>query len=259
MAFRVTADRLDSFVPAVAALGSVQFAGALLAGLNKLVPVDHVCLMRFDDTTRAPVLESATWRGGEHVPEVQRAYLGGLFRHDPNLALAREPALRRGPRLTRLTRTALGDTPYRHVCYDRAGIRDRLTIATLDASRLYCLNLYRGERGGGYGAAEIEVVRGVTAFLAALSVKHGGMVGALLRSRDRADRVDALLARLHALEGSLTRRECEVLARVLLGMTSEGIALDLGIALNSVLTYRKRAYARLGISSQAQLFSLCLR
>jgi DNA-binding CsgD family transcriptional regulator len=45
---------------------------------------------------------------------------------------------------------------------------------------------------------------------------------------------------------------------VLAGMTSEGIALDLGIALSSVLTYRKRGYARLGVTSQAELFALCL-
>ncbi len=49
-----------------------------------------------------------------------------------------------------------------------------------------------------------------------------------------------------------------VLARIVCGMTSEGIALDLGIGVNSVLTYRKRAYAKLRIGSQNALFALCL-
>jgi DNA-binding CsgD family transcriptional regulator len=49
-----------------------------------------------------------------------------------------------------------------------------------------------------------------------------------------------------------------VLARALAGLTSAGIALDLRISLNTVLTYRKRAYGRLGVSSQAELFSRCL-
>ena len=33
----------------------------------------------------------------------------------------------------------------------------------------------------------------------------------------------------------------------------------LGISLHSTLTYRKRAYERLGISSQSQLFAIVLR
>jgi DNA-binding CsgD family transcriptional regulator len=39
-------------------------------------------------------------------------------------------------------------------------------------------------------------------------------------------------------------------------MTAEGIALDLGIGAASVLTYRRRAYRRLGISGINQLLPL---
>ncbi|MCC7100825.1 MAG: hypothetical protein IT500_14670, partial [Rubrivivax sp.] len=45
---------------------------------------------------------------------------------------------------------------------------------------------------------------------------------------------------------------------VLVGMTSDGIAVDLGIGLQSVLTYRKRAYAKLGVCGQRELLSLFL-
>jgi hypothetical protein len=72
-----------AFVPAVAALGGPGFAAAL-AGLNRRVAVDHVCPMRLAGCGRAPVLESASWRGGDHVAAVQQAYLGGLYRHDPH-------------------------------------------------------------------------------------------------------------------------------------------------------------------------------
>jgi DNA-binding CsgD family transcriptional regulator len=56
----------------------------------------------------------------------------------------------------------------------------------------------------------------------------------------------------------LTPREREVCERILLGYTSIGIGLDLNIALSSVLTYRKRAYEKLGIAAQNELFALCL-
>ena len=40
---------------------------------------------------------------------------------------------------------------------------------------------------------------------------------------------------------------------------SEAISQALGISLHSTLTYRKRAYERLGISAQNELFAIVLR
>ena len=64
--------------------------------------------------------------------------------------------------------------------------------------------------------------------------------------------------RLRLLEPNMPKRETEVCAAITLGMTSEAIALNLGISVNTVLTYRKRAYARLGISCQNELLRLVL-
>jgi DNA-binding CsgD family transcriptional regulator len=44
---------------------------------------------------------------------------------------------------------------------------------------------------------------------------------------------------------------------VLDGLTSDAIAWRLDISLNTVKTYRKRAYAKLGINSKTALFTLC--
>lgn len=48
-------------------------------------------------------------------------------------------------------------------------------------------------------------------------------------------------------------REQQVCARVLWGMTNPGIALDLAVQLSTVKTLRRRALARLGISSLGEL------
>ena len=57
---------------------------------------------------------------------------------------------------------------------------------------------------------------------------------------------------------SLTPREQDVCRRILAGYSSEAISQALGISLHSTLTYRKRAYERLGISSQSELFAIVL-
>ncbi len=46
--------------------------------------------------------------------------------------------------------------------------------------------------------------------------------------------------------------------RLLQGMTQDGIASDLGLALPTVKTYRNRAFARLGIHFRNELFARVL-
>ena len=64
------------------------------------------------------------------------------------------------------------------------------------------------------------------------------------------------MQRLQQAAPALTPRECEVCARLLCGMTQDGIANDLGLSLPTVKTYRNRAFARLGIHFKNELFSL---
>lgn len=242
-----------AFAPAVAALGSAGFARELLAALNCCIVADHLSLMRFAGRSLPPVIESAVWRGGEHVAEVQRAYVGGLYRADPSLTYAGNDV-----GVLHLRRDAIADADYRRMCYVRSHLLERVTVVAPDAAGLVLLNVYRREAAGPFAVRDLATVRELAPFLAALAVKHVGMLGALLRSRERSDRITAAAARLYALNGGLTRRETDVLARTLIGMTSVGIALDLRISAHSVLTYRKRAYARLGVAGQAELFALCL-
>jgi DNA-binding CsgD family transcriptional regulator len=42
------------------------------------------------------------------------------------------------------------------------------------------------------------------------------------------------------------------------GYSNEAIALDLGLSFHSVRTYRRRAYAKLNVTSQNELFALIL-
>ena len=69
---------------------------------------------------------------------------------------------------------------------------------------------------------------------------------------------EVLTRRLRQVMPHLTRRELDVCVGIMQGKSSEAIALALGISVNTVLTYRKRAYARLGISSHNELMRLVL-
>ncbi|MDF0601701.1 helix-turn-helix transcriptional regulator [Psychromarinibacter sp. C21-152] len=57
----------------------------------------------------------------------------------------------------------------------------------------------------------------------------------------------------------LTARERTVCGLIAIGLSSEAIALTLDISINTVLTFRKRAYSRLNISTQNELLRMLYR
>jgi DNA-binding CsgD family transcriptional regulator len=57
----------------------------------------------------------------------------------------------------------------------------------------------------------------------------------------------------------LPRREAQVCARVLYGLSSAGIGIDLDVGETTVKTYRKRAYRRLSIGCERELVTWYLR
>lgn len=240
----------------VAALGNPGFNEALLASLVSAARVDHYALIRFDGARTARLVATAS-RAGLHVERgVQEEYLDHFQRLDPNRRLFGRTAPGQ-PLLNRLPRERVPNAHYRLRCYDRPGLVDRISVIAEAEGDWYCLNLFRAEQSGRFGGGETAAIRDSAGLLAALAIKHDRIArpGAILPREARRAGIDA---RLRQLDARLTGREREVLVRVVSGMTSEGIALDLGIGVNSVLTYRKRAYARLRIGSQNELFSLCL-
>jgi len=56
----------------------------------------------------------------------------------------------------------------------------------------------------------------------------------------------------------LSSREAAICARIVTGYSNEAIALDLGISFHSVRTYRRRAYEKLNVTSQNELFAQIL-
>jgi DNA-binding CsgD family transcriptional regulator len=57
---------------------------------------------------------------------------------------------------------------------------------------------------------------------------------------------------------ALSEREAAVCVGIVTGHSNEAIALHLELSINSVRTYRRRAYAKLQITSQNELFALIL-
>lgn len=163
-------------------------------------------------------------------------YLDGWFLQDPLL-----PELRAAPpgsvHLRRLEEVAgaMGED-YRRIFFDRPGLSAKTTLlAAGDRLRLF-VSLYR-ERG-----APAEVDPDLARLAGRLVLMHS--------ERSDAPGFPAPLAVLSA-------RERAVCLGMLSGRKAEAIAAELGVAASTVITYRKRAYGKLGVTSRAGLFAIC--
>lgn len=230
----------------VPALGEPGFGACLLDAMSQALPVGSFSVYR---TGPRPAIFVSGSRG---VPDTTRdcwrAYLSGPIRHDRTLRDAGAPPLR-------VCHITAGEVPPEHRAkvYEAHGVLERVSVVedeVADEGALFAVNFYRHMHQRALSDAQIADFGAAGRLLMALARKHV----ALVRADDGANLSRRLLARCPAL----TLREQEVCLRLLRGMTQEGIAADLGVALPTVKTYRNRAFGRLGIHFRSELFALML-
>lgn len=250
---------LSSLPAAVRLLGAPGFERALLEALHAGCGAAHLAIIAFDQHL-APRLIAAESRGGTALArDAGRAYFGGLFyHHDP----ARGALARQGggdaPLLLRLAARDVADRAWRQQIYERYRLAERLTLLGLAGSHWLALNVYRGTAEGAFAEGEVRALQDGAALLFGLVARHYALRPPAAWRRPTAPPLARLEDLLGRIDARLTRRQVQVCARALLGMTNTAIGLDLGVRAPTVATLRQRAYATLGISGLNELFGLCL-
>ncbi|HSH57547.1 MAG TPA: LuxR C-terminal-related transcriptional regulator [Halomonas sp.] len=234
----------------VATLGNEAFGDYLTTLLRRSLGVEQCILFAYtrDDTMSYLLVDNS--RYPKVAGRLARLYAGGLFRQDPNY-----------PRLRQLLRAGDGranaelitmpeemSPAYRSHLFAFPDLADKVSIMIPDPDTLYYLNLYRDLTRGPFSRQELEGLQSLTPLIASLIRRHY-----------RQARPAALPTRHEDAEAlqALSKRERELCLLLLHGHTLKTIAAELDIALSTAETYRKRAYAKLGVHSKAALLSLC--
>lgn len=131
---------------------------------------------------------------------------------------------------------------YRKAFFESPGFTDKISIIRGTEQGNYYINLYRRDPGFDARFDDEAYSHRLCALVSILLSKHFELNDNL--------RQEGPLA-------FLSEREQQVCRLVLQGKKNETIAAELDVAVSSVITYRKRAYEKLGITSRAQLFALC--
>jgi DNA-binding CsgD family transcriptional regulator len=147
------------------------------------------------------------------------------------------------------------DAEARERLYRAVGIAGKLSLLIRRAEDVLTLSVYRAQNVGRFERQHVERMRTLSGTLAATVERHVEILQpTALNSLDELCKLLADIPR-----GSrLSRQEIAVCARIVTGHSTESIALNLGISTHSVATYRRRAYAKLNVSSQNELFLLLL-
>ncbi|WP_315775951.1 MULTISPECIES: helix-turn-helix transcriptional regulator [unclassified Bradyrhizobium] len=237
----------------VLAIGQPEFPQVLIETLRTVADVGHCMVFTFENQRSARCLLST---GNIAIgPDLGAAYSEHFHTADPN----RDTIFRRraDARYILLPNFARRMYPkgYRKLFFEDSEIVDKAATAIWVGEHCTYVNFYRTAVQGGFAPHERQRIAAVAPIVGAIVARHCQDRAAAM---DPADKFASLFAAGGPLS-VLTAREKDVCRRILEGFTSEAIAGDLGIALNSVFTYRKRAYERLGIASQNELFAIALR
>ena len=245
----------DAIARAISAAGTSEFAPLLLTVLRLMVRADKVELYRGNGDRAGQIVGAAGAEAGTVLGETQVA--GSLGPSDDMEIHGAAPAAthRGGYDQSCITRLVVeSGSNFSH----DSGIVDALMCKWEYAAETRWVVIYRHASNGMYTKADIER-------LCALRPLIVSLVDSEIRAKLRDER-------LYGLEGmtladrlademavSLTMRERAVVARIVLGMNTDAIARELAIKATTVVTFRKRAYAKLCVASRSELFALCMR
>ncbi len=251
-AFRATA--ISDITPALLAIGRPAFPQALMSALRRVADVGHCMVFSFaGERSTACLLDAGNIPIGG---DLGVAYSGHFHQSDPNRDTIFERHADTAPIVLPTFARRMYSDKYRKIFFEDSDIVDKFATAIWVEDTCFYVNFYRITAQGRFTRDQIRRLLSVAPAVSAAVARH--FLPDAAPDDNPMRRLETLLASGEPF-AALTGREKEVCLRILSGFTSEAIAAELGISLHSALTYRKRAYDRLGISSQNELFGLVLR
>jgi DNA-binding CsgD family transcriptional regulator len=260
------ANDIAAFASLVEAVGRDDFGQFFFSFCNEKLGIDSCTVFRFgsEHGPSCILADGGSDSNGRTrtriAKDVAAEYAAEGYRHCPHGALLRSAT---DQPITRIyDPDQLGSRDYRRRYYARADVEHELLLAERLKGHVFYVGLYRGS-GDKFSAETAALLSLYAPFVLNCLVRHTEVMDTLhpraIWTRTTTDRIremlPALCNTLLSDPGHLTRREAEICAWIMVGFSSTAISSGLGISFDTVKTHRKRAYAKLGIGSQNELFT----
>jgi len=175
---------------------------------------------------------------------LSNAYVEGAYHSDPNFPLLN--ALPLGEIIIshfKDFKMGMVDSYQEHF-FKKTDLADKVSILTADKTGRYYINLYRRKGRQSFMEQRVFNESHEAKLLASIISQHFRLTKHISH--------DGPLS-------LLSERERQVCQGILRGKKMEAVGADVGIATSSAITYKKRAFIKLGITSRTSLFNLCHR
>lgn len=235
-------------------IGSVAFWPRLIEFLSDSVGGEHCVVWQLNNEQMRSV-GAASWNGEDHAQRRLTQYAEPKFwRRDPALAIAREHANADESVMVRMDPRHVADSLIRDTLYGQDHICERVVLCKLHSGTALGLSVVRGEDQGPFSESQLDLLGSVSETLLSVLRKHAQIVEARHSYNPVSDQnIPEIEASLRASVPRLSKREAQVCARLICGHQMNAIAAELVVGQETVETYRKRAYERLGVSSKQEL------
>lgn len=253
--------RTDPHLPAALlnAIGEPEFGGSLLAFLWEGFRVEHYTAFMFRDG-RPTAMLSRSIDGTDTAHRQTTLYLDGQhWRRDPTMIAARRGLGASRSQLHQLDVSTMPHNALRDTIYGTTDICERVLMVGQAGSITLGLSVLRSNQGGHFAKAELDELGARVDELIALLGRHARFASCGVDLSIALSSLPEIERAIAAAPEHMPRREAEVCARILYGISSIGMSCDLGIGEETITTYRKRAYQRLGIATQRELLIWYLR
>ncbi|HUI61610.1 MAG TPA: helix-turn-helix transcriptional regulator [Steroidobacteraceae bacterium] len=252
----------------ISSLGSPCFGAQYFDLFSSGLGIDQCTVFAFRGAQPPDplVMEGKSLKMRQIAHSLAQEYMAGAFVQDPNVHRGQSLDV---PTVHCLRADQVQDRTYRLRFYDQPKLAHELVVLGQSDDILYYSSFYRSDRRAAFKPSELEMMTGMANLAVRALHRHLELLGGsglqswkaaaasgtgtqTERRKEMAAHLrDVLLAEPYAL----SQREAEVCSGIILGYTTLGISLNFGISVNTVATHRKRAYRKLGICSQNELFS----
>ncbi len=234
----------------IATIGEPAFENTLLHCLQPVVPAASYSIYQTGSGCAPRLYMSASLGVPDTTRDCWRAYLSGPQQNDRTL-MQQECT---DSRLMICHITAQeAPVEHRRRVYEAHGVAERVSVVRQEAASVFAINFYRHEHQAPFKDSQLSEFGHVASGLIALAQKQITLTPH--RSIETSETYAVWSHKLQQLHVGLTPREVDVCARILLGMTHDGIASDLSLSVPTIKTYRNRAFARMGIHFRNELFA----
>jgi DNA-binding CsgD family transcriptional regulator len=254
-----TLDWHPALAEAIRELDGPRFAPAMARALRQVAPFDYNVVFGYRGEDRP--LDLYDDFGPQKRDIFVSMYQAGPYLLDPFFHASRNNVAPGLYRMRDLAPDRFYQSEYYRSYYMQTGLTEEIGffLATGDGARVV-ISLMRAGHSPSFNMREMAALHAVAPVVIAAAERHWRDLSQRFDAAPETLPAETALREAFATFGRhrLTQREGEVVAMVLRGHSSEAIAATLKIAPGTVKIHRKNIYAKLGIGSQAELFSLFL-